>query len=141
MKSIKDELEKRLDEVKEERNKLQHRLNSLQEKERAIELLMREEDLLIKPPQLSLPLNENGYKVLGRTPLSQFIFRSLSDGNTKTLKELIEMANREHLSFGGKKPGRVLHQALVGLIKNDYTTVVNRGVWKLTEKALAQYKK
>ncbi len=138
VKSIKEELRQRLEKVKGEHSQLTQRLNRLIELEQAIDLLIKEEDLRTQTTQLSLLQVKaiNGRKVIGRTELSQFIVRALADGKARSLNELAEMAKNESISFNNKAPKRVLHFALVGLKRNNYTRMVGRSVWQLTEKAI-----
>jgi len=69
--------------------------------------------------------------VVRHTPLASFILESLRDGE-KTMHTLKVEAEKAGIDFSGKKPGRVLHFALLGMAQNGLTERVN-GTWKLKE--------
>ena len=142
MKDLKDELAQRLQKVRDERKQLTDRLNRLVQLEQAIDLLINEEDFSTGTGQLSpLPVKAIiGPNVIGRTELSRLIVKALADGKPRSLTDLVQLAKNENFNFFDKSPKRVLHFALVGLQYNGYARMLERSIWQLTEKAIAEHK-
>jgi len=64
------------------------------------------------------------------TPLARFILQTLNE-REKTLQELKSAAEQKGIDFATKKPGRVLHRALVGMARSHLVEKSNR-TWKLS---------
>jgi hypothetical protein len=59
--------------------------------------------------------------------------KALSDHRPKSLGDLKRIAVAHGLDFNGKKPGRVIHFALLGMAQNGDVEMVEKGVWKIKE--------
>jgi len=77
------------------------------------------------PSEPALPPRE----AIRHTALSSFILESLRDRG-KTTETLKAETKKAGISFGQKKPGRVLHFALLGMAQHGVVERVN-GTWRL----------
>lgn len=132
MRDIRIDLKERLTDLSKERAELQGRLTAIEEMESGIMALLAHEELRLSNAGAiaSLVLTHpdadgNGF---GSTPVSRLILDTLKTSTRPVpLAEFKRLAEEAHIDFGPKKPGRVLHWALVGLTQNGHLGVIGKG--------------
>ena len=136
MRDIRNDLAERLKDIEAERTRLLQRLDELTPTEQALQALLAEEEARwsrLQPPLFAVQSERtNGKKA--RTEVSQFLMNALADGKPKAVQALKESALKLGIAFGSKKPGRVIHMALLGMAQNGLVEMVTKGVWKVKEK-------
>jgi hypothetical protein len=154
--NILEELKQRLQGAKEEKEKIERRADELSGIVNALQLIISDETKrfqFVSAPEVNPPKlinkcydGQEGYASnsrrkhhVGSTELGKFIFNNLT-GVARSLHELVNVANAENIDFHGKKPGRVLHQALLGLRHNGYTEYPEPTLWRLTPKGIEERK-
>jgi hypothetical protein len=110
---------------------LQERLNTVAQKRAALHVILKELDTIESGINALLQL-EGGYFAVSQngnvnhvtvedtgTELAQFILRTLRQAQQAvSLDDLKEAAISTNINFGDKKPGRVIHWALVGMARH-----------------------
>jgi hypothetical protein len=119
MRDIRADLKERLNTIAQKRTALQVSLKELETVESGIQYLLQLEDGLFAVSQ-----NGNGNHAIVAdtgTELAQFILRTLRGSpQPLSLDDLKEAAvTTTNIDFGDKKPGRVIHWALVGMARHD----------------------
>jgi len=130
--------------IKQEQTELTKRINALDEKLRVITTMIEDEDakwgqdqptLFDGPPKSKVKnLSEKKSKITPqRTGLSQFIFNCLSDMQSHSVSEIVEKAKDRGITFGEKSPGRVIHFALMGMLKGHKIKRQENGEWRILQ--------
>lgn len=134
MKDIRSVLGERLTEIAAEKQSLQARLCAVESEEDLVKSLLALEEQrfgsgtykVIAAVTVSHPeadhADTNGF---GDTPVSKLILETLKSSTRPVgLDEFKRRALEAKIDFGAKKPGRVLHWALVGLTQNGHLGVI-----------------
>ena len=132
---VRETMEAALQTVMAERERLNKRLAVLQSIESAISSYLELSSVDYASVQLPLtvvPVTKP--PTVGRTPISRLIISELGSGKPRTLKELCNAAINVGIEFGDKKPGRVLHWALIGMSQGGYVKKAKPKTWQITEK-------
>jgi hypothetical protein len=138
MQDIRAGLKERLDSIAKERAMLRTRLAEAEIMESTIRALLQQEEGKFGKLEPTLPFNGNAKPIAdptvrGGTPLSQLIIGTIQQANRpRNLDQFKEAAERLHFDFGDKKPGRVLHWALVALEQSNVLERTKDG-YKLRE--------
>jgi len=137
MKDIRYDLRERLQAIAKDSASLRSKLAQNDSEEVMLKALLQREDDRFGPLEASLPLLSNGIdgdqSNDGGTPLARFIVNTIKTaGRPVTLDDLKTAAENVSFDFGAKKPGRVLHWALVAMSENNIVVRNGEG-WKLKE--------
>jgi hypothetical protein len=127
-------LRERLAEIAARKRSLTEKLEALTANEKAVQELLRSEEDRWATSQPSL-FGNGGRPSRGRrrepTRLADFLRETMADGAVWKLEQIKEAAKSQHIDFGKKDPGRVLHFALVGLKNAKQAEMVGKGQWRL----------
>ena len=130
---IRSDLQMRLNELEAERKNLEKRLSDMTEISSSLCLLLEHENR--RWAQLSLLPEEKKTLQPAQTELSQAILKLLADNQDWQLSRLADTLSQMGFNFGEKKPGRVLHFALIGMSQHKLVEKVGNGVWRIGSKA------
>jgi hypothetical protein len=140
MKDIRHDLRERLDSIAKDSVVLRARLAQNDAEEAMLKSLLQREDARFGKLDASLPAPTNGdhagQSKTGGTPLSRFIVNTIRQAKKPvTLDDLKQAAETIGYDFGTKKPGRVLHWALVAMNENGIIRPSQsvHGGWKMKE--------
>ena len=134
MRDIRPDLRERLAEIAARKRSLTEQLEALTANEKAVQALLRSEEDRWTASQPSL-FGNGGRPASSRrrqpTRLADFLRGTMADGAVWRLDQIKEAAKSQHIDFGKKDPGRVLHFALVALKNSKQADMVGKGQWRL----------
>lgn len=132
MRDIRKDLRERLESVRTKREVMQRSLSNLTAQEDVLTKLLAEEDAMWE--RVNPPLFENVEEKPVGSPLSQVLLDTLKGKSAPaTLSELKEAAVQRGVPFGGKRPGRVIHFAMLGMAQHKLVERMEDGKWMLVE--------
>jgi hypothetical protein len=130
MRDIRSDLIERRDSTRTKRQKLEEAIERLKDEEAMYEKLLAAENAMFE--KLTSPLFSEGEQP--SSVLSQVLLEALrSKGGAAWLEELKESAVERGVAFGEKKPGRVIHFAMLGMEQHNLVAREDTGRWKLVE--------
>lgn len=136
MRDIRADLQERLTHVEKELRTIEAKFNNLQSLRETLRVMVAAEaekwDGL--GAQKGLFTNGNGATHEAEshaTPLSAILQEVMSDRKKVHLKDIAEAVVKHGYPFGEKKPGRVLHFALLGMKSGGLVERLGEGYWKL----------
>jgi hypothetical protein len=137
MKDIRLDLRERLDSIAKDSAALRSKLSQNDAEEGMLKALLQREDDRFGRLEASLPAPskriDGDQSTVGSTPLARLIVNTIRQApKPVTLDDLKLAAEKVGYDFGTKKPGRVLHWALVAMNENN-VIVKNGEGWKLKE--------
>jgi hypothetical protein len=87
----------------------------------------------ISPSGQSANGTDHPHEPSNMTALAGILREQLADHKRHHLKDLAEAAVQRGYPFGAKKPGRVVHFALLGMKSGSAVQQLGDGFWRLTE--------
>ena len=134
MRDIRPDLQERLDAIAQDRAALQTKLADLDHMEVGIKALMqREGSLFVVAAAAASNGNGSHSEADAGTGLSQFLLQYLRQARQPTPPgDIRDKAIEAGLKFGDKKPGRVIHWALVGMAQHGSVEKIGEN-WKIKE--------
>ena len=131
LRDIRSDLQERLALVSKERADLEQRKSEIDQLEAGIRALLQHENQGFVPSANGHAPNPPSNN--GGTDLARFLLDTLRDsGGPLSLDELKDAAEAAKFDFGEKRPGRVLHWALVGMAQSDGVEKVD-DKWRIKE--------
>lgn len=132
MRDIRQDLRERRDFVRAKRIEHAAAAERLLAQEKTLDSLIEEEDAIWEKlaPRLFEGTDEQQGSVLSQVLLDTL--KSKSDLSA-SLDELKESAVQRGVPFGEKKPGRVIHFAMLGMEQHDLVAKTPDGRWQLVE--------
>lgn len=135
MRDIRQDLRERLAAIRARREALERTMSTLAAQEESYSKLLEEEESMWE--QVNPPLFAGAEERAQGSPLSQVLLDTLkSKSGTASLEELKEAAVRRGVPFGGKRPGRVIHFAMLGMQQHKLVDRRTDGNWILVEQAV-----
>jgi hypothetical protein len=134
LRDLREELKKRLQLVVAERGQLEGRILFLRESEQQLKALLDYEEMRVRHEESNLTfpfLSADRSGETARSKFALFIQDALAGGQTRSLEDLKQAAVDARINFEGKRPGRVLHYALLGMSQNGLVERVATGVWRM----------
>jgi hypothetical protein len=143
MNDIRPDILERLEVIAADSARLRTRLTRNDAEEQMLKQLLRREEERFGRLEASLVVPskriDGGRSKVATTPLAKLIVSTISQADRPvTMDDLKRAAEEVHFDFGAKKPGRVLHWALVAMRENDVIEKNGEG-WRLkTDSAAAE---
>ena len=138
MRDIRSDLQERLDNVEKELHGIEGKYKSLQTMRENLRAMLAAESAQWAQLGAQKPLfssaNGNGSHAESEnnnSTLSNILRDALADQKKKHLKELSKAAVDRGYPFGQKKPGRVVHFALLGMRSGQLVDQLGEGWWRL----------
>lgn len=116
MAELKSQIRRRLAAIGAERERLQRKLGLLAEVEKELRSLLQQPQAVARPKRVEKSPRSGGAKAAATGAASEMIERVLSEG-AKSKGELANALEAAQFDFEGKAPGRVVHQALVSMMR------------------------
>lgn len=137
MRDIRPDLQERLSSVEKELAGFQEKLRSLESQRDTLRSLLAAENERWESVTSHKEASGNGQAtqqdLIGMTALSSILREHLADHKRHHLNELSEAAVKRGYPFGEKKPGRVVHFALLGMKSGNAVEQLGEGYWRLSE--------
>ena len=131
MRDIRSDLQERLSAIAKDRADLEGKLAELDHIEVGIKALLEREGFLFMAPASNGNGKGSHVEADTGTSLSQFLLQMLREaGKPVPLESIRDEAIKAGLEFGDKKPGRVIHWALVGMGQHGSVEKLEDG-WKI----------